>query len=207
MLTKLNIILLFIILYLLYINTKKVEYFGKEQIGAEHFNGKIESLKSNIDRQIYKVQQDLPNKQGAADLLSTMNISIIKFIHILNAKFPNNEGVMLLKKRYNPKVVSEGTPLNNDDETSFSVDKGKELVICLRDRRDPSKFHDKNTIMFVVIHELGHLMSKSYGHNAEFNKNFKWLLKQAIDMNFYKYIDYYIQPQMYCGMEINSTPV
>ena len=32
---------------------------------------------------------------------------------------------------------------------------------------------------FVGIHELGHVMSKTIGHNDEFWSNFKFLLKEA----------------------------
>ena len=35
--------------------------------------------------------------------------------------------------------------------------------------------------MFVIIHELSHIMSKSIGHNSEFYDNFKFLLKEAVE--------------------------
>jgi hypothetical protein len=125
----------------------------------------------------------------------------------MNREFPDDYRVKNLKNRYNPKTVSEGTPLNKDNETSYSLEKGKELVVCLRNKRDPAKFHDKNMIMFVIIHELSHIASNSYGHNAEFNKNFKWLLENAIRLKYYNYVDYNLFPENYCGLDVSTTPI
>ena len=38
---------------------------------------------------------------------------------------------------------------------------------------------DEHTLMFVSIHELSHVMTKSIGHKQEFWDNFKYLLTGA----------------------------
>lgn len=195
-----NVIIILIILMLIMI----FMISGSKQ---EKFNGKIEKVTSYEDNISYMVQQELPDKQRAANMLSKVNKMIINFIDDLLEKYPDDTRVHRLKQRYNPKTISEGTPLNPDNETSYSLDKGKELVVCLRQKNDVSKFHHINIITFVIIHELGHICSKTYGHNKEFNINFKWLLKNAIDMGYYKYEDYSITPINYCGLNVSSTPI
>ena len=64
-----------------------------------------------------------------------------------------------------------------------------------------------NTILFVAIHELAHIMSESKGHTTEFWNNMNYLLKAAINLGIYQEVDYKQNPINYCGMEINNTPL
>jgi len=183
--------------------------FGKQNYFTdrkETFNGSMETLKA-YDNRHYMVQRDLPDKETAADIMASLNSTIQQFINQLSKEYPDDERVLRLKYKYDPKNFGEGTPLNSNNETSYSIDKGRELVVCLREKKNPSRFHDKNTVMFVMIHELAHIASKSYGHNREFNTNFRWLLKSAIKYRHYKFVDYKLQPVNYCGLEITDTPL
>ena len=62
-------------------------------------------------------------------------------------------------------------------------------------------------MLFVAIHELGHLMTKSIGHNTEFWDNMRFLLKEAISANLYTKEDYFNNPVDYCGTVINDSPL
>ena len=62
-------------------------------------------------------------------------------------------------------------------------------------------------MMFVAIHELAHLMTKSIGHTPEFWDNMRFLLKKGIELNVYKKHDYNKVPKDYCGTQITSTPL
>ena len=72
---------------------------------------------------------------------------------------------------------------------------------------DANELVDLNTMMFVAIHELGHLMSKSIGHTTEFWDNMRFLLKKGIKLKVYKHIDYSKFPEDYCGIKITDTPL
>ena len=61
--------------------------------------------------------------------------------------------------------------------------------------------------MFVALHELGHLMTKSIGHTEEFWKNFKFLLQEAIKIGIYTKDDFNKNPVEYCGTNITDTPL
>ena len=61
--------------------------------------------------------------------------------------------------------------------------------------------------MFVAIHELAHLMSKSIGHTTEFWDNMRFLLEKGIEIGIYNHIDYSKKPEDYCGIKITDTPL
>ena len=112
-------------------------------------------------------------------------------------------------KNFKPNVISESSPNNN--YTSYSINKGEKLVFCIRKKRGShaNELMDLNTMMFVAIHELAHLMTKSVGHTPEFWANMKFLLQQAIkeDVSVYEEQDFSNNPEQYCGMTITDSPL
>ena len=162
-------------------------------------NQEISQVKSLIDDRTYIVRK-LPDSQRAADKLAEINRKIINLIDSL--KNEDREGIETLKDRYNPDQLSE-TGLGAK-YTSYSVNKGEKISICVR--HEDNKFIDDNIIVFVVIHELAHVMTKSIGHTKEFWDNMAYLLEQGEKIGIYKPENYKEKPVDYCGMEINSTP-
>lgn len=102
--------------------------------------------------------------------------------------------------RTNPEGIRETAA--GETIAAYSVNKGDQLRICVRDESSDNLFEDQNDMMFVALHELAHLMSKSYGHNLEFKKNFAYITKIAVELGIYKYIDYQKKPTNYCGTDI-----
>jgi len=60
--------------------------------------------------------------------------------------------------------------------------------------------------MFVAIHEMSHIATKSIGHKNEFWDNFKFLLENAKEAGIHDPQDYKEKPQEYCGMTIKDNP-
>jgi hypothetical protein len=92
---------------------------------------------------------------------------------------------------------------NDEKYTSYTVNKGEKIVFCLRSKV-LNDIHDMNTLMYVVIHELGHVGCPEFGHTPLFREIFKFLLEQSIIINIYNPIDYRKYPKNYCGMTINE---
>ena len=65
---------------------------------------------------------------------------------------------------------------------------------------------DAHTLMFVAIHELSHVGTKSIGHKTEFWENFKFLLENAKEAGIHEPIDYKKKPVEYCSMKIKDNP-
>ena len=65
---------------------------------------------------------------------------------------------------------------------------------------------DLDTLTFVAIHELAHIMTVSIGHKAEFWGNMKFLLQNAKEAKIHEPKDYKKDPEEYCGMTISDNP-
>ncbi|HAF76958.1 MAG TPA: hypothetical protein DCG42_06505 [Maribacter sp.] len=61
--------------------------------------------------------------------------------------------------------------------------------------------------MFVALHELAHIASKSIGHTKEFWDNFKFILQNAVKIKIYNPVDYKKENKNYCGMKITDNPL
>ena len=69
-------------------------------------------------------------------------------------KNKNKPEIELLKSNYRPDALSESSQRNK--YTSYSINKGKKIVYCIRSKTVENKLVDINTMMF-AIHEMGHL--------------------------------------------------
>lgn len=141
----------------------------------------------------------------AANLLSGVTIKMKKLVAYMKERFINRPNVKRLVENFNPKRVNETLPTS--EFTAYSENKGEKLAFCLnKSKTDNENLIDENTLTFVAIHELGHIMSETVGHNEEFWNNFKFLLEQAVKIGLYNPIDYKKNPKSYCGMDINDNP-
>ena len=161
----------------------------------------LDLVESTINNQKYYVRK-LPDKQEAADKLATLSNDLLQLID--HVKDKDKEGVTRLANNFNTDIITENIP--GSLYVAYSVNKGDELSICIREK-DTDNFIDQNTINFVAIHEMAHIMSSSTGHTTEFWNNMKYLLEQSSEIGIYSPIDYSQNPVSYCGQEINSTPM
>lgn len=173
-------------------------------IQYENFSNEISLVKSNEDGDNYLVR-NLPDKTEAADLLARIKNKCVTLTKYLAVKYPNKDKVSRLLVNYRPNNISESS--KNSKFTSYSVNKGEKVVFCLRSRDDNEELVEENVMMFVALHELAHIMSKSIGHTDEFWKNFKFLLIEAIEANVYTRQDFRKKPVKYCGTNITDTPL
>mgnify|MGYP001032737497 FL=1 len=171
----------------------------------------VKYVKSTINNREYLVR-NLPDALDASNLLASIHINLTKLIEALNLpenneKYTsqNKEDIIRLTKNYRNGNFSESNPGNK--YTSYSINKGEKIVFCIRTKDGSNKLEPLNTMLFVAIHEIAHLMTKSIGHNEEFWGNMRFLLKEAIEMNIYVKEDYYNNPVDYCGTVINDSPL
>lgn len=122
-----------------------------------------------------------------------------------NMKEKLKDDIARLISNFNPDAFSETTP--DSKYTSYSVNKGEKVIMCMRSKDSDEKLVKENIMTFVAIHELGHLMTKSIGHEPDFWNNMRLLLKIAIDNGLYKNVDFNSTPKDYCGIKISDTPL
>jgi hypothetical protein len=164
----------------------------------------LKCIVSTVDGQKYCVRER-DNIKAAADLLAKTTDKCKDLVAYVGKKYPDRDDVQRLVRGFNPKKVMETLPTST--YTAYSENKGEKLAFCLnREKEDNDHLIDENTLMFVAIHELSHIMTKSIGHKTEFWQNFKFLLGEAKDAGIHTPVDYKKQPKEYCGMKIHDNP-
>jgi len=177
-------------------------------LGLSYISGPKNTIKvkSSEDGNIYLVQ-NLPDKFEAANIMARLRKKLTKIIECFRSDihYSNDPSYQRLITKFNPEVFEE-----NDldaSSTSYSENKGEKIVVCIRDKTPPYKFVEENTIMFVLLHELAHLMTESMGHTPEFWNNFRKLLQDCMKKGEYTPKNYNQFPTEYCGMTISDTPL
>jgi hypothetical protein len=164
------------------------------------------SVKSRVDGQNYTVR-DMPDKQEAADLMARIRLKMKKLKIYLEEKFPDKPQVKILARNFDAEAHRLGESTPDDEFTSFSVNKGESVQFCLRQREGSNEsLVNENVVMFVAIHEMGHIITKSVGHGPDFWNNFAWLLQQAETLGVYAPQNFTAHPVSYCGMKITDEP-
>jgi len=185
------IILLFIVLIAL-----KIYY------ESDVFN--LRCIVSTVDGKKYCVRERR-NIQKASNLLAKTTEKMEYLVKSMGSTYKDRENVNRLIENFNPTTIKETLPTS--EYTAYSENKGEKLAFCLNeDKHDNDNLIDANTLSFVAIHELAHVMSSTVGHNDEFWNNFKFLLEHAVELGIYEPVDYKKKPQNYCGMDITDNP-
>ena len=164
------------------------------------------SVKSSVDGNTYQVR-DMPDKQEAADLLARVRQRMQKLYNYLIATYPEKLQVKQLKQNFkpDPSRISESTP--DAEHTSYSVNKGESVHLCLRQRQGNNESLVKENVMtFVALHEMAHMITTTIGHGPDFWNNIGWLLKISEEQGIYTYEDFSAHPVSYCGVKITDSP-
>ena len=170
----------------------------------EHLSNEVMYVKSSIDSNEYLVR-NLDNKEEAANILAKLRLKLETLCKIMKDKYPSDESVTRMNERFNSDNITESGKSNQ--YTSYSVNKGEKIVFCIRQKDENESLVDENTLTFVAIHELAHIMTKSVGHTPEFWSNFKRLLKMSVENDLYIKEDYNASPKEYCGIKVSDSPL
>jgi hypothetical protein len=161
---------------------------------------------STVDGKQYKVR-DMPDKEEAANLMAHIRMRLTRLCDALEKKYPDKAQVKQLVRNFrsDPTRFIESAP--DEEHTSSTINKGESIRMCLRQREGGNEgLVDENVLLFVAIHELGHVCTESVGHGPDFWNNFGWLLKEAESLGIYKYTNFSAHPVSYCGVYITDAP-
>jgi hypothetical protein len=165
-----------------------------------------------FDSKSYLVR-NLPDKEDAAELLAYIRNTLIKFINDLYHDIKNDiktddtsknflKYIKTIKNRLPNSIIKESSA--KSEYTSYSINKGEELVFCLRSK-NTNKLHDINDLLYVAIHEIAHIGCPEIGHTELFKKINKYLLKEAINYKIYRYDNYGKNNKEYCGIILTNN--
>jgi predicted metal-dependent hydrolase len=186
------IALLIIIIYFFYFTVNNNSIYAKSLKGNNYVINKDDF--GNIKLELLDIIQD--------------NMYKLKNILLNNIElYPEyKDYIIQLDKNFNKNRTKIYETDFNSNLTSYSVNKGEELSICLKSKKT-GKVHDINVLMYVVIHEMSHFACPEVGHGPTFIKIFKKFIQVAIDNKLYYYEDYNNKPIEYCGMMLTSSIV
>ena len=168
----------------------------------KHFDN-MTYIKSNINDTEYRVRK-LDDKESAVELLAETHEDLKKVCKMLEEEYPEDERIIRLKERFPYTTLCESDGYGG--QTSYSVNKGEKIVLCMRSKDGTNKLVDKNLLLFVALHELSHIMTVSLNHTEEFWDNFKFVLENCQKHGLYKCINFERNPQSYCGITVTSSP-
>jgi hypothetical protein len=164
----------------------------------------IEMRRSELLNMEIGIQETHTEADKAFQLLESNFNKVYNFINQLDSKYPDDEDVQRLVRRMDNVKIEESK--NEEGTSSYTVNKGDLMSICVRYKPDHTQFHDNNTLWFVLMHEIAHVMSVSEGHGPEFMKNFKFVLQESEKMNIYTPVDYSNNNITYCGVKVTNNP-
>lgn len=163
----------------------------------------LKCIVSTVDGNKYCVRERA-KIQEAADLLATVTKKCKELVDYVGQKYPDQDNVKRLVDGFHPNKIMETLPTS--EYTAYSENKGEKIAFCLnKTRKGETNMIDEHTLMFVAIHELSHVATKSIGHKSEFWENFKFLLENAKEAGIHVPTDYK-KPTEYCGMKLADNP-
>lgn len=159
---------------------------------------------SQIDNKPYLVR-NLSDKQQTSNILAQIRRNIknlVKYMKVHPSEkyqiYTNN-----LVQKIDHVLMTEN--INDFMYTSYSVNKGEQLVFCLRSRKTKDEIHDLNLMMYVVLHEISHIACPEYGHGDLFKGIFKYITESGVKLGIYKPIDFKRHNEEYCGIQITDS--
>ena len=162
-------------------------------------------VKSTVDDNSYLVR-NLPDKLEAANRLAEVRSRILRLMTHFKQSITDNQIALDILKNFDadPTRFSESTP--DSSYTSFTLNKGEKIHVCLRQKNSSQDLVDVNVLTFVTLHEVGHIGTREIGHTPLFWNNFAWILKQAEELGIYEFQNFAEQPVPYCGISITDQP-
>lgn len=198
-----------------------------QNINSNVFSGTVEAFESiRVGANSYKVHEDLTDPKFAAQTMDQLNTTAQKLIRLLNSKYIDNQqgmdsikpeyrdivskGIVSVTKNFKAANMEENIPERSGGDTSYVIDKGDVFAMCLRDPNNNNLVdvsNDMNELNFVLIHEMAHLFTSTFGHDTMFWNNFKFMLQEASIAGLYTPINYKKNKQPYCGIVISYSPL
>lgn len=79
------------------------------------------------------------------------------------------------------KEICDSCSISKHDDT-FTLDK-KDIHLCMLDEKD--EYYNKNQLIYVLLHELGHVICPEIGHTQLYDDIFQQLKKEASIFGIY----------------------
>lgn len=155
-------------------------------------------VQSSFDGAWYKVKKG-PNQQKVADTLAKIRKRMFTLVSYCIVNGPEEWKKPL--SHLNLDAIAESD--ENVGHVAYTVNKGEAIHFCIQKPDKEEQLEtNMNTLMYVAIHEIAHVVTQSTGHTEEFWQNHTQLSELASKVGVYEKVDYAKNPTSYCGVPI-----
>lgn len=183
-------LIIFIVIYFFFIYDSRIDWKAD--------NGEVYKIMDSNDPNINKKK---------ANMLATINKDAQKVVELMhNEQVPTPNIANKTRNRFHKNFKIKETPRGEESGAAYTTNKGGingEMSVCLMTK---GKLNNLNDTFFVILHELAHVMSDSYGHGPEFKQNFNFIIAFAVKNNLWKDPKYENREVDYCGVTITNSP-
>lgn len=161
--------------------------------------GSMIHVHSQLTGKRYRVR-NVPGSKLVADRLASLEQRLRKFLNEAETFAPGDHRLKNIRERWNGTLAE----ISDDADVAYSL--GKDAIsLCVR-AKDGS-LESENTAMYILLHELAHVATDSYGHKPEFWSNMRFLLELAEATETYTYQDFDAMAVTYCGRPLSGSPL
>ena len=119
-------------------------------------------------------------------IVTLLLVSLVAILFIstrIREKYLEEDPILIELKEILCKLFPE---MNNTillrGEKSYTINKSR-IHICLKD--ETGNYYDRNMLIYVILHELAHVMCDEIGHTPKFHNIFKQVLDKAVFAGIY----------------------
>ena len=139
-----------------------------------------------------------PGQELVADRLELLTRQMHELLDAADAMYPGDARIANVRARWTG-TLSE---TEQEGDIAYSLSK-MDVRVCVRSPR--GGLEPINTSMYVLLHEIAHVATDTYGHMPVYWMNFRWFLEVAEKLGFYKYQDFDAVQTTFCGHDLGNN--
>ena len=140
-----------------------------------------------------------PDQRLVADHLDMLSARLRNLLDAVDDMYPHDDRIANVRARWNGRL----SETNGHSEIAYSMNK-RDVYVCVRSPQS-GKLEPVNTSMYVLLHEIAHVATDTYGHPPEFWVNFRWFLEVAEKLGMYSYEDFDRAQVTFCGHTLGNN--
>ena len=147
--------------------------------------------------ELYYVKR-APGQDLVANRLHELTHKLHELLDKADDAYPGDPRVANVRARWSGKLAE----VSGSGEIAYSMSK-RDVHVCVR---GPAGYIEPiNTSMYVLLHEIAHVATDTYGHTPEFWLNFRWFLEVAEKLGVYTYEDFDTKQTTFCGHTLGNN--
>jgi hypothetical protein len=140
-----------------------------------------------------------PDQRRIADHLDVLSEKLRALLDRADDMYPRDPRIANVRARWNGRL----SETSGHGDIAYSMNKS-DVYVCVRDP-ETGEIEPLNTSMYVLLHEIAHVATDTYGHPPEFWTNFRWFLEVAEKLGMYEYEDFDKAQVTFCGHALGNN--